>query len=156
MLVPETSVSPLWIAAPLFDNHCRFDSPVSGETDFRGHTSSVTSLAVSRDGSRVVSGGSDAALRLWDAATGREIRTFLGHEGIVTSVAISPDGKTVLSGSADKKAILWNIATARVIRRIEGHEGRVKAVYVPGGRLVLTGGHDKKIKLWDIGRRRRS
>ncbi|MGC2221365.1 MAG: hypothetical protein WA624_02820 [Methylocella sp.] len=46
--------------------------------------------------------------RLWDAATGKEIRAFKGHEGKVLSVAFSPDGARVLTGSVDNTARLWD------------------------------------------------
>jgi WD40 repeat protein len=52
-------------------------------------------VAFSPDGGRVLTGGTDRSARLWDAATGREVRRF-PHEGNVSDVAFSPDGGTVL------------------------------------------------------------
>ena len=37
--------------------------------------------------------------RLWDAASGKEIRSFGGHAEEVCAVAYSPDGKQVLTVS---------------------------------------------------------
>ena len=48
---------------------------------------------------RVLTGSRDKTARLWDAATGNEIRAFKGHEHFVLSVAFSPDGARVLTGS---------------------------------------------------------
>jgi WD40 repeat protein len=70
----------------------------------------VYSVAFSPDGARVLTGSSDHPARLWDAATGQEIRAFKAHEGVVFSVAFSPDGARVLTGSADKTARLWDIS----------------------------------------------
>src|SRR5262249_49946328 len=41
------------------------------------------------------------SLKLWEVATGKELRAFTGHSGPIKSVAFSPDGRTVLSGSHD-------------------------------------------------------
>ena len=39
-----------------------------------------------------MTGSEDATAKLWDAETGRELRTFKGHGAGVNSVAFSPDG----------------------------------------------------------------
>ena len=65
-----------------------------------GHSDSVSSVAFSPDGTRVLSGGG-WTVKLWDAATGALIRTFEGHANPVSSLAFSPDGTRVLSGSND-------------------------------------------------------
>ncbi|MGH6937195.1 MAG: WD40 repeat domain-containing protein, partial [Methylocella sp.] len=59
----------------------------------------IYSVAFSPDGARVLTGSRDNTARLWDAATGKEIRAFTGHEDIISSVAFSPDGARVLTGS---------------------------------------------------------
>src|SRR5207244_2254196 len=78
---------------------------------FKGHGSSITSVAFSRDGARVLTGSLDNTACLWDGATGKAIRAFTGHEETVTSVAFSRDGARVLTGSLDKTDRLWDAAT---------------------------------------------
>ena len=57
-----------------------------------GHIEFVNSVAFSPDGRRIVSGSYDTTIKVWDAETGREIRTLEGHFAGVNSVAFSPDG----------------------------------------------------------------
>ena len=57
------------------------------------HSAQVTSVAFSPDGRSVLSGSGDKTVKLWDAATGRLVRTFEGHSDWVNSVAFSQIGR---------------------------------------------------------------
>jgi len=48
-------------------------------------------------------------VRLYDAATGKVVKTFGGHEGLVSGLAFSPDGKTLASGSQDTTILFWDL-----------------------------------------------
>jgi hypothetical protein len=94
-----------------------FEDPAWIRT-FKGHSSLVNAVSMSRDGKYALSGSDDETLILWDVATGRNIRTFNGHSDWVMAVSMSRDGKYALSGSDDKTLILWDVATGRVLRRL--------------------------------------
>jgi WD40 repeat protein len=122
---------------------------------FQGHEAFVESVAFSPDGARVLTGsGPNEGLRaksknntarLWDAATGKEIRAFKGHEHWVTSVAFSPDGGRALTGSKDGTVRLWDAATGKELRAFKGPS----VAFSPDAKLVLTGSEDGTVRLWD-------
>src|SRR5262249_51625817 len=63
-----------------------------------GHAEAVTSVGFSPNGKRIVTGSRDKTAKLWDADSGRKIRTLRGHTQAVDSVCFSPDGKHILTG----------------------------------------------------------
>lgn len=105
-----------------------------------GHAGDVTSVAFSSDGKYILSGGKDNTVKLWNASTGKEIRTFMGHSGWVYSVAFTPDGRYAVSGSSDKTIRIWDIATGKAERTFSGEEEIRSMVLSPDGRCILAAG----------------
>ena len=116
-----------------------------------GHAGGVRTVAFSPDGKWALSGSEDQTLRLWEAATGREVRTFVGHTEAITFAVFSPDGRQILSSSYDRTLKLWEAATGREIRTFRGHgEGVWDAAFSPDGKWALSGSADQTMKLWNL------
>src|SRR5262245_56149433 len=77
-----------------------------------GHSSSLTSVAFSPDGRILASGSRYGATKLWDVASGRELRTLSEDAGADHPVAFSPDGRIVASGE-DTRIKFWEVASGR-------------------------------------------
>jgi len=115
-----------------------------------GRTASAQAVAWSPDGGLLASAEEDT-VRLWEVATGTEIRRLQGHEHSIWSVAFSPDGKSLASGSYDKTVRLWDIATGTEIRRFHGHEHSIWSVaFSPDGESLASGSYDRTIRLWKV------
>jgi WD40 repeat protein/serine/threonine protein kinase len=118
---------------------------------FKTHPGQPTCVAVSADGSTVVTGGSDRRLRVWDAATGDCRFDLEGHEAFVTDVGVDGSGRWVLSASGDGTLGIWSVdqRTRRVC--LKGHDGAVNVIdWVPQEGLVVSGGADGTVRVWDV------
>lgn len=80
---------------------------------FQGHygwTPMVNCVAFTPDEKRVVTGGSDGTVRMWDAATGQEHWRYADREGSVAAVALTGNGKTILASLVDRIQFLSAVA----------------------------------------------
>ena len=125
----------------------------------------VRSVSFNGDGTRLVSGGLDGTVRLWDVETGEQLETPLtGHQpdafgyAWVPSVSFSPDDRLLASGGMDGTVRLWDVETRRQLGTpLIGHRINVfgdAAVYSvsfsPDGRRLASGGGDGTVRLWDV------
>ncbi|CAE6415401.1 unnamed protein product [Rhizoctonia solani] len=114
--------------------------------------SDVISVAFPPDGTRLVSGSRDKAIRVWDIRNGYVLLGPLkGHSRPVNSVAFSPDGKRFVSGSDDRTLLVWDVQTGRrILGPLKGHTNRVNSVsFSSEGLYVASGSDDNAIRLWD-------
>ena len=101
------------IAAGSSDGRIHFICAQTGEKilcPLSGHSHWVLSVAWSPDGTKLASGSRDKTVRIWEAATGKQLWQLRGHTDVVRSVCFSSDGKE-LSGSDDSTVRNWDPAT---------------------------------------------
>jgi WD40 repeat protein len=115
-----------------------------------GHLAAVWSCAVSPDGARIASASSDQTVKVWDAHTGEELRTFTGHTSMVVSCTFSPDGVLLASAGADGTVRLWECGSGAVRAVFAGHERAVSAcAFGPDGSWLVSAA-DRIMKIWDV------
>ncbi|MEO6811271.1 MAG: tetratricopeptide repeat protein, partial [Isosphaeraceae bacterium] len=117
----------------------------------------VQGVAITPDGLRALSWGFDRTVRLWEVATGRELRQFR-HDGPILAATFLPDGRRFASGGYDSTIRLWDVETGQELRRIHC-PGYVQSVAVsPDGRFLLSGPYSDTgdsedcgvLRLWDV------
>ncbi|HEU4339735.1 MAG TPA: WD40 repeat domain-containing protein [Planctomycetota bacterium] len=116
--------------------------------EFEGHPGRVAALAFTPDGRHAVSGSeSGEPFQLWDASTGKPVRTFAFPRGTPpswgTALALSPDGRFLYSRGAANELVVWNVESGAIVKSFSGHHNTVKAIALSaGGRFVATGSMD--------------
>ena len=113
------------------------------------HNGSVWALAVTGQG-KIVSGGYDGAVRLWDPdAPGDPGRELGRHKSAVWALAVTGQGK-VVSGSEDGEVRLWDPDVAGDPGRELGRHNRaVCAIVVTEQGKIVSSGEDGAVRLWD-------
>jgi WD40 repeat protein len=115
------------------------------------HEGPVEALALSRDGTRLLTGTRFWKARLWNLATCTQIGMSLQHAAPVRALAFSSDGEYFLTGSADGKARVWQTATMTLVGQPLEHQGPITAlVFNAGDRYVLTASADRTARLWQL------
>lgn len=117
------------------------------------HDGAVRALAATPDGSRLVTGGDDHTIRIWNLASGRLERTLQGHTDSVRAVAVTPDGRRIVSGGTFDVVRVWDVASGQFVHTIAGQAG-CRAVYAVAiaadGRRVVFGGAGAVVQVWDL------
>jgi WD40 repeat protein/serine/threonine protein kinase/ABC-type sugar transport system substrate-binding protein len=149
----------LWDAAT--GETLRVFPPDNPDTDaVEGHSDSLTSVALSADGTRALSASRDRTALLWDVATGRIIHRLLGSAAVLYNALLSPDGQYALTAGGNLRAAgaavdntltLYDLATGEPVRRYHGHDLLVRALaFAPDGMRAYSGGDDGRVIAWRI------
>src|SRR5262249_35328870 len=117
-----------------------------------------TSVAISPDGNRIVSGSrvendlnafrlrgnsSNKEVKVWDAGMDQNLLTFNfnRHGPLVTHMAISPDCKRIITRTQNNALKVWDAATGQDLITLKGQISTIYSVAIsPDGKRIVTGG----------------
>ncbi len=108
----------------------------------KGHADAVYSVAYSPDGKYLATGSLDNTIKLWELATGKEVKSYggqPGHQKMVLSVAFSPDGQMLASGSVDNTLKVWDVPLPSALRSLKtSGEATAVALTPDGTKLAIA------------------
>jgi WD40 repeat protein len=117
-----------------------------------GHSQHVLCVETLNDETTLVSGGADASLRVWDATTGKLLRTLSNHTAAVRDLAARPVRNNLpmlASASADKTVRLWQPTMGRLVRFARLPSAPLAIAWTPDGRCLLAACEDGHLRVID-------
>jgi len=113
-----------------------------GEADFAlFHSRSARVAGMMHDGRMII----------WDANSGRAVRSIMADPLFISCAVFSPDGRRIALGSSDNTVMIWDATSGRLLTTLKGHTGRIRAVdFSPDSSQLATGSEDGTIRTWDV------
>ena len=120
----------------------------------------IVGVSFSEDGKLLATSATDNQIKLWDVATGREVKTLSGAAMPITDIAFSADGRS-LTLAGQQAVSSWELTTGGVRRAVAlpddyaraGLEGLSErgSLLSADGKLVVAGSNSQPVaKIWEV------
>ncbi|XP_038054566.1 NACHT and WD repeat domain-containing protein 2-like [Patiria miniata] len=127
-----------------------------GDSSNPESSSPVKAMYITRDNSRVISGGSSGHVKMFGTGQGTE-RTLLklqdgfGGDGDVTCMAVTPNEMYVIAALNMSEAVVLNLETLAIEVKLPHILKATSVAVTPDGSKILTASEDKNVRVWDVG-----
>ncbi len=113
------------------------------------HTGGITSLAVSFDGSRAITAGTDARANMWNTLTGGKVKGFAAQDKEITDVKYNSDESLFATSSKNMSIVVWD-AVQQKPKKILKTTAEVLALdFHPFNNQLISVDATGSMKLWD-------
>ncbi len=140
------------LAAAFIDGTFRVWDLISGKQKLEGHSKlEQPSIAFSPDQKYLAAGVNQNVIELFDAQTGKSLRSFSFPKGPLGLIFFSPDGSKLFATTTVGHLYCRNVHDGQLISFSESHSNEVISfAFAPDGKTLATGSLDRALKIWDV------
>ncbi|KAJ0050587.1 hypothetical protein NL108_004995 [Boleophthalmus pectinirostris] len=136
------------------DGKIRVFAAASGKlmmTIYNAHKLGVTAIAGTRECKRIVSGGGEGQVRIWELQprSHRMLGSEKMHKDSVTCIKIKSDDKEFVSASSDGACIIWDLERFVSLQIVIANTFFQAVCYHPEEYQILTSGN-RKVAYWNV------
>nr|AIA16741.1 WD domain, G-beta repeat [uncultured bacterium] len=121
----------------------------------KAHTQGITRIAVSHNGTRMISVGLDMKLRLWDLTSLREIASFDVYTDRMSTMGFSPEGKMLYANASPQATLgkgsgtfyMWSVLNGQKLLKLDGTQD--SAIFSPNGKMIAYADRNSNVVLID-------
>ncbi|KAG5279889.1 hypothetical protein AALO_G00082690 [Alosa alosa] len=137
------------------DGKIRGFTPETGQlklTVHNAHTIGVTAIAITRDNSRIVSGGGEGQVRVWEilADSHSLLETMKEHKASINCIKIKSNDKECVTASSDGACVIWDLVRFVRNQMVLANTLFKTVCYHPEEYQIITSGTDRKIAYWEV------
>ncbi|SAM04289.1 hypothetical protein [Absidia glauca] len=121
---------------------------LSGD-DARFHPEPITSMAVNKDSSLVISGSMDGKARLVNISNGSIVASLENHTESIETADFCDVLALAATGSVDGTISIWDVQTQRLRSTLSHEDAIIKVKFVHNSPLLVSCSADRNVKMWD-------
>ncbi|KAJ4766242.1 Autophagy-related protein 16 [Rhynchospora pubera] len=130
------------------------DSPLSSlcKVTIQAHQGGCGSVAFQHNSDRLISGGQDRTVKIWDPHTGALISSLQGSVGSVLDLAVSNENRLAVAACSSNNLCVWDINGGRLKHTLTGNIDKVCSVDTSRVEAftAASASLDHTIKIWDL------
>ncbi|XP_030062176.1 cilia- and flagella-associated protein 52 [Microcaecilia unicolor] len=137
------------------DGKIRAFTPETGRLMYvieNAHSIGVTAIAVTSDCQRIISGGGEGQVRVWEAAEKSHslLASMKEHKSTVSCIKVKKNNRECVTAGADGACIIWDLVRYVRNQMILANTLFRCVCYHPEEYQIITSGTDRKVGYWEV------